>query len=199
MTTGADFLKELHLERIPTPRMEVPIPRASMANAGQLVNFKKALSCVDPIETAAFERFLPGDVKIDQSLPNRHFVPGWSYALCVPTDTPLPVNERITFATGAGSQPNRENCFVELAIGLRRAYYEYGARGMSQPLVWRTSGAPGSDGRPTAALLGVCVTFDRRPPDGETSEALMNDVGLIAPKADIVPDPEGLKKALLDT
>lgn len=196
MTIDANILKELHLERIPQPRYDVPIPRASIEDGTALINHKKAMSCVDVLETAAFERYIPNAIIIDKSLDARVFIPGWSYAICVPTDRPTPVNSKVTTATGITSQINRENHFLELAVCLQRAYDEYAARGMSPPLIWRTSGALGADNRPTIPLLGCSVVFDRRPTDGRSAEDIMNDVGIIAPKEDITPDPEGLENAL---
>lgn len=196
MTIGADILKELKLERIPVPRCETPTPRASISDAAAIINHRKALAFVDALETAAFERYIPDGIVINTDLDAHFYVPSWTYAVCVPTDRPAPVTPQVTLATGITGEINRQNQFLELALAIKRAYDEYGARGMSKPLIWRTSGAPDALGRPTLPLLGAIVVFDRRPPDGQTINDMMNDVGVIAPKEDITPDPLGLQKAL---
>lgn len=191
MTISKEILEELHLERVPEPRYDVPIPR-SPEEVQASVNHRKAVACVDPLETAAFERFIPDGVVIDQTIDSRSFAPGCTFAVCVPTERPAPVNEKITAATGITNEINRQNHFLELAIWIKRAYDEYGATGMSAPLVFRTEGGPDALGRPTQAMIGAICVFDRKVEN-------MNDVGLVAPKSDITPDPEGLVSALSTT
>lgn len=184
MTMSFDILNDLNLARIPTPRMEVPTPRDT-ADASATVNFKKALRCVDPILTARFSNYVPGKIVIDQSIDTRNFKPGWSFAICIPTDVPPPSTPAVLASTGISSEMTLENFLIELAIWLERAYLEYGARKMSPPLIFQTGGGKLPGGTPTRPLLGAIVTFDRTPPDGQTVEDMMNDVGMVAPKEDI--------------
>jgi hypothetical protein len=195
----ADMLRELRLDKIPQPREAVPSPRADIRNSGQIINFKKALACVDALETAAFERFIPDGVTVNQSVDTRTFVPGWSMAFMVPTDQPVPMNEKVAAALKVNitDASTKAAYFAELGSQIRRAYSEYGARSISPPLVFSTSGAKTEVGRRTTPFIGVIVTFDRTPPDGLTELDLMQDVGVLADVADIKPDPEGLEEASL--
>lgn len=195
----ADLLRELKLEKIPQPREAVPSPRADIRNSSQIINFKKAVACVDALETAAFERFIPDGVSVNQQVDTRTFVPGWSMAFMVPTDRPVPMNEKLAALMNVKltDASTKAAYFAELGTQIRRAYSEYGARSISPPLVFSTSGAKTEIGKSTTPFIGVIVTFDRTPPDGLTELDLMNDVGVLADVSDITPDPDGLEEASL--
>lgn len=187
-------LRELGLKRIPTPRAAAPPPRAGIEDAAKLFNFRKALSCVDPLDTASFSRYIPEKIVIDHSLDPRRFVPGWTYAICVPTDVPVPSNDVVYRATGISSSPTKRNFYLELAGSLLRAYNEYGARAMSRPLIFRTSGYQG-----TRPLMGVIVTFDRTPPEGCTQEDIMARVGVLAEHDDLIETQDEAEAAELNS
>lgn len=195
----ANILKELHLERVPEPREAVPMPRATYRDSSNIINFRKALSCVDSLETAAFSRFIPDNVTVNQQIDTRSYVPTWSLAFMIPTDQPVPMNEKVAafLKVKITDAHTKEAYFAELGAQISNAYSQYGARAISPPLVFSTSGAKTETGKSTTPFLGVIVTFDRTPPDGQTQLDITNDVGVMAEQIDITPDPEGLAEASL--
>jgi hypothetical protein len=199
LTLTADLLRELRLDRIPEPREAVPMPRATIRDSGEIINFRKALACVDALETAAFTRYIPDGVDVDQKISTKTFVPGWSQAFMVPTDRPVPMNEKVAAALRVNitDASTKAAYFAELGAQLGRYCSEFGVRRISPPLVFSTSGAKDDRGVKTTPLLGVIVTLDRTPADGQTQADMMNDVGVLAPIKDIKPDPEGLMAATL--
>ena len=156
--------KELGLDTLPAPRGPVPQEHPPVSPGG-LLNFHKALSCVDALSTAAFERFIPPSVVIDQSLSARTFHPFFSKAVSIRTDLPPPVDERITRLTGIPYERSDRAFFAWLAQELRILFEGHAPRASSPPLIFRTDGFEG-----TVPLMGFIVFFDMSPADGETLE-----------------------------
>jgi hypothetical protein len=134
---------------------EHPVPVGSA-----MLNFKKALQLVDPLETAAFERYLPDGIVIDQSMDAAAFHPEASKCISFRTDLPIPSNTRVFASTGIGTEQNAQNQYLWLAQELGRHWEELGARAMAPPLVFRTNGHGG-----TVPLLGLIMKLDLRPAD----------------------------------
>lgn len=134
---------------------EHPIPVGSA-----LLNFKKALQLVDPLESAAFEKYIPDGVVIDQTMDARVYHPEASKCITFRTDLPIPSNRRVFASTGIGTEQNAQNQYLWLAQELGRHWEELGARAMAPPLVFRTHGANG-----TVPLLGLMLKLDLRPKD----------------------------------
>jgi hypothetical protein len=172
-----EILSKLGLDRPPTGRYEVGVPH-SQPSGSQLLNFKKALQLVDPIETASFGRYIPNDLVIDQSIDTRVFDPENSKMVPIRTDLPIPSGPKVYRATGIGSEPNAHNHYLWLAQELRRHVIELGARATSPPLIFRTHGYGG-----TVPLLGAMFTLDTRPPTGLTKDDIGANWALLAPKA----------------
>lgn len=157
----SEALEDLGLSEPPKPRWETTAGFSDL-NARELVNFKKALACVDPLDTAAFEHYIPSGVVVDKAIDTRAFTRGWSRAIVIPTDVAIPSGPLVERATGIGTEPNARNHYLFLAIEVKRHYDELGAKAMGPPLVFRTNGGGGA--RP---LLGVIMKLDLTPPDGQ--------------------------------
>lgn len=154
-----EVLKALGLSKTPDPRMEMPEEHPIPVGSAML-NFKKALQLVDPLETAAFERFIPNHIVIDQSLDARAFHPEASKCITFRTDLPIPSNRRVFSSTGIGTEQNAQNQYLWLSQELERHWTELGARAMAPPLLFRTNGSDG-----TVPLLGLMMKLDLRPSD----------------------------------
>lgn len=156
--TNEEILDRLGLDKMPPPRIAgLEDSYKQMPSGSQLLNFKKALQLVDPIETAAFEPYIPDDVVIDQSIDPRSFSPDTSRAIMLRTDIPIPSNLRVFRSTGISRTPNAHNHYRWLGQELSRHMLEFGSRAVSPPLIFRTHGAD-----KTAPLLGMIIKLDPR-------------------------------------
>lgn len=136
--TTEETLKALGLDRLPDPRYEVS-EGPKLPTGTELVNFRKALMCVDALETAAFSHYIPDSIVIDQRIDTRAFKKGYSEAICIPAYGPIPgVARKTTHATGITTHGDRHNRFLWLANDLK-GYYDYkGAKACSPPLLAST-------------------------------------------------------------
>jgi hypothetical protein len=172
----ARIREKLGLDKIPDPRM--PVPHALPdPGKGDLVNYRKAVALVDPIETAAFEKYLDPEMVIDQEMDTRAFHPEQTRALTIRTDMPIPTNNRIFKSTGIGAETNSQNYYLWLAQEIKRHWIELGCRAISRPYVFRCSGASG-----TVPFIGVIFKVDTRPKDGQTNLDQGANWALLTPK-----------------
>lgn len=182
----AETLKELHLKAEPESRYDLPKEPEDGARAetsAASVNFLKAVSLVDYLATAKFQRFIPDEIQIDASVDTYGFVPGYSHAVMVRTDIPVPTSKKLTASTGIRGVKDESDFMLWLALELRRAYAEFGASGCSKPLIFRTNGHDH-----TVPFIGVIVKFVLKPKDGQTIADLRNDWGVVAPKSDFTDE-----------
>lgn len=172
----AAILEELGLDKLPEPRYEVPEEHPPLPVGGYM-SFRKSLECVDPIATAAFERYIPSSCVVDQGLSARDFHAFWTKGISIRTDLPVPSNERIWRSTGIEPYVNQEQArYLWLAVELRKLYEGHQARRMSLPLVWRTNGHEA-----TVPLLGFIVKLDLTPDDGQTMEERTASMAVLTP------------------
>ena len=180
-----EILSSLGLDRPPTGRYEVGVPH-TVPIGSRLLNFKKALQLVDPIETASFGRYIPNDLVIDQSIDTRVYNPDTSRMVPIRTDLPIPTGPKVERATGIGAEPNAHNHYLWLATELKRHVVELGASAVSPPLIFRTHGYGG-----TVPLLGAMFSLVVRPADGLTKEDVAANWAVLAPKAPKVELEDG--------
>lgn len=160
----AEALKLLGLDRAPDARLPGLWEHDAPPPGRALLNFKKALQLVDMLETAAFEKYIPDGVVIDQTMDARAFSPEYSKCVMLRTDQPIPSNRRVFASTGIGVEPNAHNHYLWLAQELGRHVLELGARAIAPPLIFRTCGAD-----ETVPFLGLILKIDPRPTDGLTA------------------------------
>lgn len=115
------------------------------------VRLWKALQFVDSIESAAFERYIPTKIVIDQSLNSYSLTVSNTFGAAVRTDVPIPSHVKIEKATGIGATPHAHNHYLWLAQILAKHWDELGPIGCSRPLVWRTYGGKGE--KPFVGLI----------------------------------------------
>lgn len=173
----SEILSTLGLDKIPEPRYEVGDPHPGLTGS-QLLNFKKALQLADSIESAAFMRFVPNAVVVDQALDPRAFSPQYSKAVMIRTDLPIPTGPKVQKVTGISSSPTADNHYRWLWIEIQRYITELGASAISPVLITRTSGAEG-----TVPLLIASFKLDLRPKDGQTMEDIGANLALLGPRA----------------
>lgn len=163
-----EIAAELGLDKLPSARMDMPDEQKPVPT-GFMIKWKKAASLIDPIETAAFGKYIPDGCAIDQGMDARS--PSASrdenWAINCRTDQEIPSNLRVVRSTGIGSIPNANNHYLWLANELDAAYKVSGARAMSPPLVFRTNGHEN-----TVPLLGILVRWNLTPQDGQTKADL---------------------------
>ena len=184
MSDTETVLEKLGLDKLPEPRFEVPheIPKQGL---GDLVSYRQAMAIHDPIETAAFHRYLDDWIVIDQSINTGSFDPESTRAVTIPWKREIPSNKRIFRSTGIGKEPNAHNHYLWMAQEVARHVTELGARAISPPWVFRTSGAEG-----TEALLGVIFKVDVRPENGQTKLDIGANWALLGPnKTQAILDP----------
>lgn len=167
---------ELGIDKLPALRYDDVPEEHPPVTGGGLMTYKKVLALIDPIATAAFERFIPAHVVIDSSLSARDFHPFLCKGISFRTDLPVPSNDRIFRSTGVPGGVGEKAWYPWLAVELQKMFDGYGARAVSPPLLWRTNGHEG-----TVPLLGFIVKLDIRPKDGETIEDTTASMGLLAP------------------
>lgn len=163
MNERQQALDALGLANAPAPRLPGLWEQPAAPPGKQILNFKKALQLVDPIETATFAKYIPDDVIIDQAMDARSFSTEGSKCVMLRTDVPIPSVRAVFRSTGIGSEPNAHNHYLWLGQELGRHFLELGARAMAPPLVFRTNGANG-----TVPFLGLVMRLDLRPKDGQT-------------------------------
>ena len=177
----AEVAKELGLESIPKPRYD-DLPEVHDVSAVQeRWNFMKAIAFVDPLASATFMNYLPSRLAIDQSMNAREYRRGWSWCVHLDRSKPIPVNRKITAATGITSARNEKNWYTWLAQHILRVYTELGARAMAPVLVWRTHGERRHGHWLAVPVLGVIFKLDRTPPYGRAMEDMVAQVGVLHP------------------
>jgi len=174
-----EIKRQLGIDKLPPPRLEglpdvADVQRLSGRGA---LRYRKLTSLIDPIETAAFVRYIPSDVCIDQTLDGRVFHPENSIARSIRTDIEIPVVPKVTAATGITAAPTAENHYIWLAGLLKWAKDELGFAACAPPLIFRTNGAQG-----TWPLLGFITMVRYEIPDGLTKWNLGARIGLLTPK-----------------
>ena len=161
MDPRAEALKTLGLDRAPDARIPGLWEQDAPPPGRAMLHFKKALQLVDPIETAAFAKYIPDGVVIDQEMDARQFHRDYSKCVMLRTDQPIPSNRRVFAATGIGTEPNAHNHYLWLAQELGRHFLEMGAAAIAPPLLFRTSGADG-----TVPFLGLVMKLKVKRTDG---------------------------------
>jgi hypothetical protein len=146
-------------------------------SATSMMTFKMAVSIVDPIESAAFMRYLPDRIRVDQDLDARDFSPDHSRAISIFTDEAIPLHPKIARALGMTEEPNAHNHYIWLANEVDRHLNELGAVSVSPVLIFRTSGGMGH--RP---LLGALFKLRYEIPDGQTRYDIGSNLGLLTDK-----------------
>jgi len=179
----AEVAKELGLADVPRPRYDDLPEVHDLPTVREKWNFMKAVALVDPLASAAFMNYLPSRLVVDQSINPREYRQGWSWCTHVRTDKPIPVNRKITAATGIGHGRNEKNWYGWLAQWVLRVYTELNARSVSPCLVWRTRGERKRGRYVIVPVLGVIFKLDRTPPDGRRIEDMVNQMGLLHPSA----------------
>ena len=175
--------RELGLDSLPVPRYEDMPEVSDAAWAMEKYNFQKALKCVDNLASAQFMgQYLMPSCIIDQSIDPHAFRRGWSQSSYIDAGVPIPVNKKITAATGITSDMNESNWYTWVAQNVAWRFEESGARAMSPVLIWRTSGLR-KHGRYVkgSKLLGWLYTLDRTPRPGQTVEDAVRQVGILHP------------------
>lgn len=189
---SAETLRELKLLREPEARYDLPKEPEDTPSASQVnVNFLKAVTLIDPIATAAFERYLPSALVIDRSIDGRSFKQGYSHAVMVRRDKPVPSSDKLAASTGiVGDEEHKpEDLLRWLGLEVHNAYSEFGASACSPPLVFFFGGhRHGVLRRKTIPFIGAIVKFALKPKDGQTIQDLHNDWGIMAPREDFAPD-----------
>lgn len=145
--TLEDIKKRLGIDQLPEPRYEMATPNRDPST----VKLWKALQLVDAIETAAFERYIPSKIIIDQSINSYSLTVSNTFGAAVRTDVPIPSHVKIEKATGIGTAPHAHNHYNWLAQKLGQHWDELGPVGCSSPLVWRTYGGRGE--KPLVGLI----------------------------------------------
>ena len=180
MTPGAEreIADDLGLSELPPPRYgDIPKEMASPEELGEVMRFKKALTLVDPIATAAFSRFIPNQMIVDQGIDARGWSRGYSFAVQIRTDKPPVVNRKVTAATGITKELNERNFYAQIALRMYQLYVEMGAHCVSPPLIFRTTVKDRRTGaRP---LIGAIFKFGRVPRDGSLLESIQSGWGLL--------------------
>ena len=181
-----ESLDALGLKKAPEARIPGLWEQEAPPSGSALLNFKKALQLVDPIETAAFSKYITNDIVIDQSLDAHSFSPDASRCITLRTDCPIPSTYKIFRSTGIGTLPNSHNHYLWLAQEFRRHFIELGARAIAPPLLFRTNGASG-----TVPFIGLIMKLDTRPKDGMTVIDQGANWALLGPRAPEVRLDEG--------
>jgi hypothetical protein len=177
MDQRADALKALGLDKAPDARVPGLWEQDAPPPGRALLHFRKAVQLVDPIETAAFEKYIPDGVIIDQSMDARHFHKDYSKCVMLRTDQPIPSNRRVFASTGIGVEPNAHNHYLWLAQELGRHFLEMGADAIAPPLLFRTSGADG-----TVPFLGLVMKLRPKIPDGQTALDVGANWAMLGPR-----------------
>jgi hypothetical protein len=163
------------LDALPVPKYDdLPEGQDNAEAISELVNFRKAVSIVDPIMSAAFWPYLSDALCLDQHMDTRTFKRGCSFAVVVPAFGAMPVNQKIAAATGVGFENNFKNRCIWMAQELLWHYRYFGARRISPPLVY-LAGHEGVVG----STQGVIFQLDRTPPDGMTETDIMAQLGIL--------------------
>lgn len=177
----AEVVKELGFASMPVPRYE-DLPKTHDVSAVQEKwNFMKALTCVDVLASARFMNYLPNGIVVDQSMDPRSFKRGWTTALKLDTSQPIPVNNKITAATGIGHELNESNWYTWLAQHLWWYYQESGAKAISPCLVFRTRGEKKRRRWVARPMLGVTCMMDRSSPYSTVELSQGAQIGMLHP------------------
>jgi len=171
--TEEDARRDLGLPATRTPRYDdIPKDEAD----GVSVKLWKAVKCIDALATAAFERYIPDELQVDQRLDARLLKRDMTFGCAIPTDIPVPTNRKIARALGIPPNCRDESAFFPaLAARMCQIAEQLGVNRLAPPLVFRCDGEPGVS-RP---LIGLILKFDRTPPDGMRSDELMATIGVL--------------------
>jgi hypothetical protein len=132
----AELAAQYGLDEVPTPRYEdLPEPNKPFNTSG-LVTFHKTLALVDRLRTAAFHRYIHDSCIIDQTMDASVWSPEHSFTAMIRTDVPLPVNERITRATGIQPTMDDRDYFMWLRDVVSEQWTVLGAKKMAPPLIY---------------------------------------------------------------
>lgn len=174
--TKEEVLQKLGLDKMPEARMK-GLEQREIPSGGGMLKWKKACQLLDAIESAAFMRYCPDGIVVDQSLDPTSFDPSHSRIISIPTDRPAPVNPKITRATGISANNTAQDQYLYLWTEVVRYVMELGASAISPIRVFRTSGAEG-----TVPLLGAVFKLDYKIPDGLTREDIGSNLGWLSDK-----------------
>jgi hypothetical protein len=176
----AEVAHALGMDAIPIPAYD-DLPEAhDGAVAQQKFNHMKAMQLVDVLASHVFMgQFMPSSIPIDQAMNARDFKRGWSQAVCIDTSLPIPVNEKITAATGITAIPCERNWYGWLAQNVEWAFKESGARAMSPVLIVRSRGERRFGQWLSRPMISAHYKLDRTPRDGMREEDMMASVGLL--------------------
>jgi hypothetical protein len=184
-----EIAKGLGLSGVPRPRYDDLPAAMDPLEAEMRANHKKALACIDAIASHAFMRYLPNNLVVDQTLDARVFKKEYSFGASVRTDRGIPVNPKITAATGITAYPCEKNWYNLLAQGVMRYYQFYLAIAISPCLIFRTRGEKSRMGRRygtrfnIAPMVGVIFKLDRRRRDGALLAESVAMTGIIHDKS----------------
>lgn len=155
------------LDQVPALRYErAPDENVKMERA---VNFRKALQCVDPLRTAAFERYIPDCCVIDMEVATAVYCEGMNDAVLIRTDVPPPLdpsnpsNLKVSHATGIPYRLDDQAFFIWLGKELELRWVAWGARRMGPPLVFCGRGDPNTPG--AQPFIGLIMKFARNVSD----------------------------------
>lgn len=171
-----------------------------------LVNFKKALTLVDALRTAGFERFIPDDCYIDPGMDARSFSEGMSDAVLIRTDVPPPVdprnptNRKVARALGIPFRLDDQAYFHWLGIELRQHYRSYGARRMAAPFVFAGRGNRKIAG--AKPFIGLIMKFARNSEDSPANWGAIVPPGMTIKAANrvlAVPELDEARKIETET
>lgn len=164
-----EIARQMGLDKPPTPRVTVPEDNAPVTKEWS-PSFYKAVRLIDPIETAAFERFIPDFCVLDLAIDTRIFKRGMSHLASVRIDMPPPSDDRIAATTGVLSRRHpdamsRPNFYRWLGIIVADWYRQINAEAMGVPLIFATR-APKNGARnpwnPIVPILGAICKFVAR-------------------------------------
>jgi hypothetical protein len=178
----AEVAKELGMDAIPKPRYDDLPNVRDAAWATEKWNFLKALAFEDPVASAAFMGYMEATgIPIDQSIDPRQFKRGWTQAAKLDMSEPIPVNDKITAATGITSTPCEANWYGWFAGQIKWIFDESGARAMSPVIISRTTGIR-RWGRWLGKYLFAIYKLDRTPAYGKTEMDMVANVGILHPQ-----------------
>lgn len=188
----AQLAREFGLDEMPAPRYDdLPTPAMNPEDVSRGINFVKAVQLVDSILSAAVMRYAPPTLFVDQSMDARVFCRQYSHSVLVPKHRPIPVNRKITAATGIGYHNTLENRSIWAWTEIRWVYDQLGANAISPVLAFEVTQGPRRE-----RFMGVIFKVGIRKIDGRRLEDGFASVGLLHPKYE--PTSEGTREIRAD-